>query len=181
MPTKTRKVVEEKPEELEEIDYSVYLDKEPTDLQDRFATWIIEKTGYEPGSVKAEGVFRDAVQLATALRMEFQRSPENQEVLAERRAAAAKRKEERETAGPRKRGRKPKAAADDEPDEPEEELEETTEEEPEEAPKPRRRPTARKAAASTKTAAKAASTRTRRARPASKKATDASEVDEAPF
>lgn len=159
------------PEEIdEEKDYSLYLEKAPTALHERFADWILEKTGYEPTD---EEEFRTAVSLSTALRMEHQRSPENQEVLAENRAKAAAAKEERESAPAKPRGRPKKRAAVEEP----EDIEEDVEEDEEEAPAPKRRPARAKAGATTKTAAKTGATRARRARPAAKKATK----EEAPF
>jgi hypothetical protein len=167
---KGRPVSAEVPEEVEaeEKDYSTYLEKEPTDLQERFADWILDKTGYEPTDADD---FATGVQLATALRMEFQRSPENQAVLEERRAAAEERAEEKATKPAAKRGRPRKTV------EPVEDADEPEEAE-EEAPKPtRKRPAARTAkAGATKTSkAKAGATRTRR--PRQPKA----ETEEAPF
>lgn len=54
---------------------------EPTELQKRFAEWIYIQTGVRPDM--------KSVQLACALRMDFQASPENQAHLAEKRANAA--------------------------------------------------------------------------------------------
>lgn len=54
---------------------------EPTELQKRFAEWIYIQTGVRPDP--------KTVQLACALRMDFQASPENQTHLEEKRAKAA--------------------------------------------------------------------------------------------
>jgi len=76
------------------------VDKDPSDLHERFAEWLVDKTGYEDVDTKT-------VQLACSLRIEFQKSPENQAVLAEKRAAAeeaeAKREEKREAREQKKR------------------------------------------------------------------------------
>lgn len=88
-----------------EVDYTKYAHKEPTDLQARAVPWILGKTGYNPANAKTKAMaFEDGVRLAIALRMEFQRSPENQEVLEAARVAADERK-----AAP-KEPRAPKAA-----------------------------------------------------------------------
>lgn len=55
---------------------------EPTELQKRFADWIKEQTGVD--------VDLKSVQLACALRMDFQKSEENQDALKARKDAAAK-------------------------------------------------------------------------------------------
>lgn len=165
-----------------EEDYTKYLEKDPTDLQERFGQWILEKTGYEP---KDEDDFLAGVQLATALRMKFQASPENQAVLEERRLAAAEAKEAKAAAGPKKRGRPAKAKAEPEPEEVvEEEEQEEPEEVVEEAPKARPtrgRRTAKAAAAKTTTAKTATSTRARRTRTAPAKKSAAADEVEAPF
>lgn len=57
---------------------------EPTEMQKRFAEWIFIQTGVRPDL--------KTVQLACALRMDFQASPENQAHLAEKRAKAAEAK-----------------------------------------------------------------------------------------
>ena len=54
---------------------------EPTDLHKQFAAWIAEKTGVTPDL--------KTVQLAVTLRMDFQRSEDNQEALVARKAKAA--------------------------------------------------------------------------------------------
>lgn len=53
---------------------ATYADREPTDLQARFSEWLLDKTGIMPAD---EDSFRAGVRLSTALRMEFQKSPEN--------------------------------------------------------------------------------------------------------
>lgn len=84
-----------------------YLEKEPTSLHENFADWLTRQTGYE--------VDLKTVQLATALRMTFQRSEDNQSDLEARRQAQInavaereKRAAEREAA----RAAKEKAAAE---------------------------------------------------------------------
>lgn len=73
-----------------EMDLAVYLEKAATDLQSRFGDWLVEVVGYEPSKAKTKDeAFREGVRLATALRMPFQRSDENQGVLSERRAEQA--------------------------------------------------------------------------------------------
>ncbi|MGO4428964.1 hypothetical protein AB4Z54_62105, partial [Streptomyces sp. MCAF7] len=57
---------------------------EPTDLHKNFAEWIKEQTGYEPDL--------KTVQIVCAMRMDFQRSEENQADLKARKQAAAKKK-----------------------------------------------------------------------------------------
>ena len=75
--------------ETAEMDLEVYLTKEPTDLQERFADWLKGAVGYDPTKAKTKDeAFSEGVRLATALRMAFQRSDENQEVLNARREAA---------------------------------------------------------------------------------------------
>lgn len=80
--------------ETAEMDLEVYLTKAATDLQERFADWLKGTVGYDPSKAKTKDeAFNEGVRLATALRMAFQRSDENQEVLNARR-------EERETDAP---------------------------------------------------------------------------------
>ena len=115
-------------------DFTKYADKPPTDLQSRFSGWILEKTGYEPEDMDS---FNEGVRLATALRMAFQASPENQEVLEGRREESAAKK-----AAVKKRGTGKKSGVSNpkpEPEEVEEEDEDESEEEPEEAPAPVKR------------------------------------------
>lgn len=75
------------PKNVAEVDLEVYLTKPPTDLQYRFAEWIRDQVGYDPTKAKTkEDAFNEGVRLGTALRMIFQASPENQQVLEDRRA-----------------------------------------------------------------------------------------------
>lgn len=76
---KNNTAVAEAPE-VEE-DYTKYLEKAPTDLQSRFSVWIKDKTGKTFATKKEESSFDEGVRLGVALRMKFQASPENQEVL----------------------------------------------------------------------------------------------------
>ena len=88
--------------------YEKLVDKDPTELHERFADWLVEKTGYEDVDLKS-------VQLACALRIDFQRSPENQEALAEKREKAEKlaaEREERRDAREQKRLDEEKAKAE---------------------------------------------------------------------
>jgi len=59
---------------------------EPTDLHKQFADWLKEKTGVD--------VDLKTVQLVTVMRMDFQKSEENQTALAARKANAATKAEE---------------------------------------------------------------------------------------
>ena len=98
----------------EEQDFSGYVDKAPTELQERFTAWIPEVTGFDPNGCKSKSAaFAEGVRLAVSLRMPFQRSPENQELLAERRAAAEQAEEPaapKKTAAPAKKVAAKKAA-----------------------------------------------------------------------
>lgn len=155
--------------EAAEVDYTVYNEKEPTDLQERFGEWITDKLELEFGTKKEQAAFLNGVRLATALRMHFQASPENQEVIAERKAARAEEVEEKPKPAA-KRGRKPKPVP--EPEDIEEDVDEAEDvdeveesEEVEEKPKPVRR-TTRGRAATSKTAG--ATSKTARRKPAAK-------------
>lgn len=124
-----------------EKDYSTYLDKAPTDMQDRFRAWIEEVVGYNPATAKTKAeAFAEGARLATALRMDFQSSPENQEHLAARKAEIEAERAAR-AAKPKRKTRKPKAT-----DEVDEDTDDTDEEEaPAPAPKRRgRKPAAKK-------------------------------------
>lgn len=72
-----------------EIDFSVYADKEPTSLQERFADWIIDKCELSFGTKKEEAAFRNGVRVSVALRIPFQSSDENRQATAEEREARA--------------------------------------------------------------------------------------------
>lgn len=99
--------------ESTEVDLEVYLTKPATDLQERFADWIMEQVGYDPSGAKTkEAAFREGVRIATATRMVFQASPENKE------ATAAKRQERAEAEGAEDEApktKKVKAAPEPEP------------------------------------------------------------------
>lgn len=101
------------------VDYLSYYDKPPTSLQRRFAGFLLAKTGVgdkfpdtKPRNKSLvelqEDAFAEGVRLGTALRMQFQRSPENKRDTAAERA-------ERESAPkpePKPRGRRPKDDAE---------------------------------------------------------------------
>lgn len=145
--------------EAAEVDYTKYAGKAPSDLHVRFTDWIIQEVyeGDSPHNSKAAAAaFAEGVRLATILRMPFQRSPENQEDLAERRAASA------EAAADKKPKKAAKAAKKTKPTaaEAEEEEEQTAPkrkakkasaksaaEESTESARPSRRPARRRAAA----------------------------------
>lgn len=82
--------------QLSNEEIQAYKDKTPTDLQTRFADWLISKLGLEFANSKVEAGFREGVRLGTALRIPFQASDENQsareDARAEREEAAAERK-----------------------------------------------------------------------------------------
>jgi hypothetical protein len=86
------------PKQLTDEEILGYKDKESTAVQERFADWLIEKLELEFPNAKAEAAFREAVRLATALRMIFQASPENQDA----RTAARAEREEVRSAKPKK-------------------------------------------------------------------------------
>jgi hypothetical protein len=68
-----------------EINFEAYRDKPVTPLQEHFADWIVEKTGYDPSSAKTKHeAFLRGVALGTALRQAHQASPENQAARSER-------------------------------------------------------------------------------------------------
>lgn len=76
--------------EPNEPDYTIYKDKEPTDLQARFSPWITEKTGYSPAAAKTkQEAFEAGVRLAVTLRIPFQASPENRDATEQRRQSVA--------------------------------------------------------------------------------------------
>lgn len=154
-----------------EEDYTKYLDREPTDLQERFSDWIVEKVGVEFKTNKEMEAFEIGVRMATSLRMKFQASPENQEVLAANRAKAAEPDDDEPEAKPARkpatRGRAKAAAPVEEPeDEPDDieddEADEVEEEEVKPAPRARRTRAATATAKTATTAAKATPAATRR-------------------
>lgn len=136
------------PRDVSEIDLESYLAKPPTDLQERFAEWIRDQAGYDPTRAKTkEEAFTEGVRLSTALRMIFQASPQNQEVLEARRA-----EREEGTAAPAKAPKKAAAAEKATPAKKstgKRRAVEVAEEEPEEEPaKPAKKAAAKKATAS---------------------------------
>jgi len=62
----------------DDVDYSGYSGKEPTKLQADFADWLVEKLELNFATKKEEAAWREGVRLAVALRIPFQKSPENQ-------------------------------------------------------------------------------------------------------
>lgn len=158
-----------------EPDYTVYLEKEFTATQQRFLDWTVDKTGVDAAGYKTKlEAFEEGFRLASALRMRFQASPENQEANAAaraKRAAAQEDGDDEETPKPKpKRGRRPKPAPEPEPDdelddeEPEDAEDAEDEPEPEPEPKPRARRGTRRAASTTTGTAKPAARRGSRAR-----------------
>lgn len=134
----------------DELDYTKYLDKEPTDLQARFGEWLLDKVGIQFGTKKETDAFMEGVRLATALRMPFQRSPENQAaspmVRANRSGGATKstaKKSTRAKAQPEEEDVRPAKSAKKSVRRP------ATEESAEEPTRPARRPARRRAAAAT--------------------------------
>lgn len=95
----------------EELVHKATADKDPSALHENFAAWLQHTTGYE--------VDLKTVQLAASLRMDFQKSDENQEDLKARREAAELRKKrieelratKDERAEAREKARAEKAAA----------------------------------------------------------------------
>jgi hypothetical protein len=148
-------------------DYTAYVDKAPTALQEHITDWLQEVTEYDPTKARTKAeAFAMGVKLTVALRMEHQKSEANQERLAALRTDDA----------PAKAKAKKKAAKKAE--EAAEELEEAEEEAEEEAPAPKRarKGAPRPAKAAKKTAAKSR----RRAAPAEDDADEDEEL-EAPF
>lgn len=79
-----------KTEEADVPQFAHLVEKDPTDLHVRFADWLADNTGLDRDEIDEK-----TVQLACSLRIEFQKSPENQANLEARRAAAEKADEER--------------------------------------------------------------------------------------
>lgn len=112
-------------ETKEAEDFTSYASKPATPLQERFAEWVTDKTGYDPSSAKSkQAAFEEGIRLGVALRIPFQKSAENQ---AERAKRAAEPKPEKaakapkaapvveETEAPKAKGKKGKAVAAAEP------------------------------------------------------------------
>jgi outer membrane biosynthesis protein TonB len=133
--------------DVEVADYSGYRDKPATDLQERMADWVLEQVDPIAHDENGDEVeldvdsFKEGIRLGVALRMQFQASPENQEVLAANRAAREAGEEEPKPA--KRKPAKAKAAPEPEPEELDEEDAEEPEEEPTPAPKAKRTASAR--------------------------------------
>lgn len=155
-------------------DFAAYVEKTPTPTQQHFVDWVQEVTGYDPAKARTKAdAFAMGARLCFVLRMDHQRSEENQERLA---AARAEREEGDEAPKPKKAAKKarPKTAAEPEP-----EGLDAEEDEAEEEPAPKRaRKVARPAKAAKKTAAKKAA---RRAAPVEEADEEGDEELEAPF
>lgn len=75
--------------EQAETDVTAYLEKAPTSLQVRFASYLQEEVGYNPNAAKTKlEAFQEGVRLATALRMVFQASDYNRNGRAAEKAAS---------------------------------------------------------------------------------------------
>lgn len=62
----------------DDADLTVYADKPATRMQEHFADWLLEETGYDPSKAKTkEEAFRAGVTLGAYLRPTFQRSETN--------------------------------------------------------------------------------------------------------
>lgn len=153
--------------EVPEVDYSVYRDKPPTDLQERMADWVLDQFDVvahdeDGGELELdEASFREGIRLGVAFRMIFQASPENQAVLAENKARRLAEEEDVKPTPKAKPARKTaKAAVVNEEAEEAEEEEDAEPEEAEEAPKATAK--RRTAKAGTSGGAKAAKPATRR-------------------
>jgi len=160
MPPRTKTKAPE-PEEVHGKDYASYIEKAATPTQERMIEWLqSEDVGYDPSTAKtkAEAFFMGA-KLVFALRMEFQRSPFNQEYLEERRQELEAAKAETKAAAPKRTRTTRKAKAEEpEPEEEDEEIfededDDIVEDEEEETPPPAPAP---KRATRTTRAAKAA-------------------------
>lgn len=84
-------------EETKEIDFTQYVEKPASALQEHLTEWIKEQTGVTFGTKKEEAAFDLGVKLTVFLRMRHQASDENQErlrELAEAREARASAAEE---------------------------------------------------------------------------------------
>lgn len=116
-----------------EAEFARYVEQEPTSMQEFFADWLTQKTGYK--------VDVRSVILGSLLRGKFQKSAENQARLAENAAAREAEAEEREA---RRAARAEKKAE-----------REAASKEKAAAPKKAAKPAAKKAAPARKTAAPA--------------------------
>lgn len=120
--------VETAEEEKGAEDYTTYLTKPATELQERFGEWIRDKTGYDPAQAKSKAAaFEEGVKFAVFLRIPFQKSAENQEHRAKRAAEPKPAKAEKapkpepievestSVPAPKKAGKKGKVVAAAEP------------------------------------------------------------------
>jgi hypothetical protein len=162
------------PAEIDGKDYSSYIEKEPTPTQARMIEWLKgDDVGYDPATAKTKAeAFEQGAKLVFALRMEFQRSPFNQEFLEERRAELEAAKSETKAAAPKKtrvtrkaKAEEPEPEEDEEDDLVEDEEEDIVEDEEEETPPPapKRATRTTRAAAAKAPAAPAAPKRATRA------------------
>lgn len=126
-----------------------YAEIEPTTLQESFADWLTKNTGY--------AVDAQSVALATALRGEFQKSPENQEDLKARREAAAEAKAAKEQRIADRKAKAAEEAAKPKATKAAKVVEEAEEEEEAEAPAAKK-PVARRAPSAAAKAKEAAAT-----------------------
>lgn len=167
------------PEPEQGKDYSDYIEKAATPTQARMIEWLQgDDVGYDPTTAKTKAeAFAMGAKLVFALRMEFQRSPFNQDAIEERRAELEEAKAETKAAAPKKTRatRKAKAEPEPEPEEDDEIFEEeeddvedddVEEETPAPAPAPKRttRTTRAKAAATPAAPAPKRATRASRAK-----------------
>ena len=81
--------------EAAEVDYTKYVDKPATGLQEHLTNWIKEQTGVTFATKKEEAAFDLGVKLTVFLRMRHQASPENQDRIAEQEAAREEREAEK--------------------------------------------------------------------------------------
>lgn len=89
MPTRTKKAAAAKQvEPEEEYEFGYLVDKDPTPKHEAAAAWISDQTGYDM-DVKT-------VQLLLLMYTRFQKSPENQQAIADAKERAAAAAEERE-------------------------------------------------------------------------------------
>lgn len=124
-------------EEEEVVDYTGYVDKEPTALQEAFAEWLVDQVGVKFANKQAEKAFDEGVRLATTLRMQFQASPEWRSDERNSRYSGGERVAKSAANGtekPARRGRAAKAQTEPEPGN------ETEDEAPVKAPARRGRP-----------------------------------------
>lgn len=91
-------------------DLSVYLDKEPTTTQERFADWIVDETGITFSTQKEMTAFREGVRLAKALVMRYQASDANKEATKAEKLEKAAARAAAPAKAPKAKAEKPAAA-----------------------------------------------------------------------